>query len=299
VDVAFDHLLCDEEVFESSVTKIIASVDAIYWRVKAFGPGVCGDGFWTNPFVYTFTKPSPEPPSDLKASDTPDDQGHSITLTWTKSPDDGAGLNIVSYYRIYRSRSSELTDPIPISAFPWAACPDTFEFSPGSCSGLDSLMAMELSHTILIDSVTAGTTEYVDLFVPVNGAAYTYWLDAVAANGGMSAKIVTQIFPTEVSEEATVSLPQKYILYQNFPNPFNPTTEIRYQLPTDSHVVIVVYDVLGRKVQVLADALGAAGYRSLVWDSRDGFGREVGSGVYLVRMQAGDFVEVRKMLLIR
>ncbi|MFH1005905.1 MAG: T9SS type A sorting domain-containing protein [Candidatus Latescibacterota bacterium] len=158
---------------------------------------------------------------------------------------------------------------------------------------------MELNHTILIDSVASGVTEYVDLFVPVNGVPYTYWLDAVAANGGMSAKIVARFVQTAVGEEATVSLPQEYFLYQNSPNPFNPTTVIRYQLPTDSHVEIVVYDVLGRKVQVLADGLEAADYRSVVWDGRDDLGRKAGSGVYLVRMQAKDFVEVRKMALIR
>ncbi|MFH1006910.1 MAG: right-handed parallel beta-helix repeat-containing protein [Candidatus Latescibacterota bacterium] len=156
---------------------------------------------------------TPEPPSNLQAFDTPDDQGHSITLTWTKSPDDGAGWGVVSYYRIYRSRSSELTDPIPISAFPWSACPDTFEFSPGSCPGLDSLMAMEVNHTILIDSVAAGITEYVDAYVPVNGVHYYYWLDAVATNGGMSAKVVARFVQTDVNEETTVSLPQKYLLY--------------------------------------------------------------------------------------
>jgi hypothetical protein len=296
VGVALNHLWCDEVIFGSHVTKTIPPVDATYWRVKALGPGACSDGPWTSPFVYYIP---PEPPSNFQAFDTPADQGHSITLTWTKSSDDGAGLNIVSYYRIYRSRSSELTDPIPISSFPWSACPDTFEFSPGSCSGLDSLMAMELNHTILIDSVTAGCIEYVDTFVPVNGVPYTYWVDAVAANGGMSAKIVARFVQTAVGEEARVSLPQKYLLYQNFPNPFNPVTEIRYELPIDSHVEIVVYDVLGRKVQVLADGLEAAGYRSVLWDGRDDLGRKVGSGVYLVRMEAGDFVEVRKMALIR
>ncbi|MCD6335730.1 MAG: hypothetical protein J7M27_10435 [Candidatus Latescibacteria bacterium] len=243
---------------------------------------------------------SPEPPSNLQAFDTPDDQGHSITLTWTKSPDDGAGLNIVSYYRIYRSRSSELTDPISISSFPWSACPDTIEFSPGSCPALDSLMAMEVGHTILIDSVAAGITEYVDAFVPVNGVSYYYWLDAVAANGGMSAKVVAQIILTAVNEETGPSIPQEYFLYQNFPNPFNPSTEIRYRLAETGEVRLAIYDLLGQVVRELVAERQPAGWYRVSWEGKDEAGRLVSSGGYLYTLEVeGEFLETRKMMLLR
>jgi predicted GH43/DUF377 family glycosyl hydrolase len=103
----------------------------------------------------------------------------------------------------------------------------------------------------------------------------------------------------EETEEETQAVPLRFELSQNFPNPFNPVTTICYQLPESSRVTLAIYDLLGQKVQVLVDGFVDAGYRSVVWDGRDGFGREVGSGVYLVRMQAKDFVEVRKMALIR
>lgn len=100
---------------------------------------------------------------------------------------------------------------------------------------------------------------------------------------------------TDVEEEEDdQSLPENFSLSQNLPNPFNPTTEIRYQLPEASHVGLAIYDALGRKVQVLVDGLEDAGTRSVVWDAR-----EVGSGVYFVRMKADDFVEVRKMVVLR
>ena len=83
-------------------------------------------------------------------------------------------------------------------------------------------------------------------------------------------------------------------LSQNVPNPFNPVTEIRYQLPEASKVRLTVYDLLGQRVEILVDAFVEAGYRSVVWEAKD-----VASGVYLVRMEAGDFVEVRKMVLMR
>jgi len=100
------------------------------------------------------------------------------------------------------------------------------------------------------------------------------------------------------SVEAAV-LPQAFVLFQNFPNPFNASTAVKYQLPEASEVRLNVYNLLGQEVRRLVDGRVKAGTHSALWDSRDSLGREVGSGVYLVRMQAGDFVEVRKMALIR
>jgi hypothetical protein len=95
-------------------------------------------------------------------------------------------------------------------------------------------------------------------------------------------------------EEDDHSLPENFSLSQNFPNPFNPTTEIRYQLPEASEVRLTVYDLLGQQVQVLVDGFEDAGYRSVVWDAK-----EAGSGLYFVRMKTDDFVQVRKMVLMR
>ena len=95
------------------------------------------------------------------------------------------------------------------------------------------------------------------------------------------------------------SLPQTFALFQNYPNPFNPFTQIRYRLPQASEVRMVIYDLLGREVRRLVEEHVEAGYHSAVWDGRDGLGQEVGSGVYLIRMEAKGFVGVRKMALIR
>ncbi len=94
--------------------------------------------------------------------------------------------------------------------------------------------------------------------------------------------------------EMSARVPTAFGLSQNYPNPFNPTTEIRYQLPKASHVKLVVYDVLGHEMDVLVDQTMACGYWSVVWDAR-----EMASGLYFVRMEARDFVKVRKIALIR
>ena len=105
---------------------------------------------------------------------------------------------------------------------------------------------------------------------------------------------------TDVEEQKDVkALPQKFSLSPNFPNPFNPATEIRYQLPGASDVQIAIYNLLGQEVRQLVDGPVEAGYRSVLWDSRDSLGREVGSGVYLVQMKAKDFVQVRKMVKLQ
>ncbi len=89
-------------------------------------------------------------------------------------------------------------------------------------------------------------------------------------------------------------LPKTFALYQNYPNPFNPTTMIRYDLPADAHVVMKVYDLLGRPVQTLVDREETAGYKSIPFD-----GSGLSTGIYLYRLTAGDHSEIRRALVIR
>jgi hypothetical protein len=83
-------------------------------------------------------------------------------------------------------------------------------------------------------------------------------------------------------------------LHQNYPNPFNPTTTIRYELPKASIVTLSVFDILGREVSVLVNERRDAGSHEVNFCARN-----LASGVYLCRMQAGDFVQLRKLLLVQ
>lgn len=94
-------------------------------------------------------------------------------------------------------------------------------------------------------------------------------------------------------------LPDKFNVAQNYPNPFNPTTTIEFSLPERSQVRITVYNLLGQVVTRLVNKELPAGYHEVVWDSKDDNGHMVGSGVYLYRMEAGDFVKSYKMMLIK
>jgi hypothetical protein len=94
-------------------------------------------------------------------------------------------------------------------------------------------------------------------------------------------------------------IPNKFSLKQNFPNPFNPVTTLRYDLPENGHVNITIYDMLGRQVKTLINQIQDAGYRSVIWDATDDYGKPVSAGIYLYQIQAGDFIQTRKMVLLK
>jgi hypothetical protein len=97
---------------------------------------------------------------------------------------------------------------------------------------------------------------------------------------------------SSISEMADV--PREYRLYQNFPNPFNPSTIIRYDVPEVANVKITIYDILGRRVVLLVDTQSTPGRYSVEWDAG-----ELPSGVYFLHLQSRDFVGVRKLLLMK
>ena len=94
-------------------------------------------------------------------------------------------------------------------------------------------------------------------------------------------------------------VPQVFALHANYPNPFNPSTTIRYQLPHDAKVRLELFDVLGQKVRVLVRQGQLSGHYRVVWDGRDDAGRFAAAGVYFYRLQAGEQTQVRKLLLLK
>jgi len=94
-------------------------------------------------------------------------------------------------------------------------------------------------------------------------------------------------------------VPANFALTQNFPNPFNPVTNISFQLPVTSNVTVSVYNMMGQKVVELVQGSVDAGYHSVMWDSRDLHGEAVSSGVYLYTITAGDYQAVKKMVLMK
>jgi hypothetical protein len=99
--------------------------------------------------------------------------------------------------------------------------------------------------------------------------------------------------------QVTKALPKVYALYDNFPNPFNPATNIRYDLPMSSETTLAVYNVVGQLVKTLISAEQKAGEYSVQWDGSDEFGKEVASGIYYYVFRAGDYKSVKSMVLLK
>jgi hypothetical protein len=97
----------------------------------------------------------------------------------------------------------------------------------------------------------------------------------------------------------TVGAPKEFHLYDNFPNPFNPSTKIAFELPEASKVKLVIYDALGRELRTLTDEEHPAGYIELVWDGRNDGGTAISSGIYFFRLSAAKWNSVKKMILLR
>ena len=94
-------------------------------------------------------------------------------------------------------------------------------------------------------------------------------------------------------------LPNNYTLHQNYPNPFNPVTTLRYSLPYYAHVTITIYDLNGKEINQLVNTSQPAGHKTVQWNATDMHGKPVSAGVYLYQIQAGDFVQTRKMVLLK
>lgn len=94
-------------------------------------------------------------------------------------------------------------------------------------------------------------------------------------------------------------VPAEYILSQNYPNPFNPTTEINFSIPEDSNVNLKIFDITGKEVRALLDQNFNAGTYSATWDGKNNRGEVLPSGVYFYRIEAGNFTEAKKALLLK
>ena len=120
----------------------------------------------------------------------------------------------------------------------------------------------------------------------------------VTSSGESEPRFELRITPgtlTDVEESGPITeLPQAFDLKQNFPNPFNPSTNIQFELPERADVQLTVYDLMGREIAMLLNEARAAGRHSVTFDAS-----RLSSGVYIYRLQAGERVFTRKMVLIK
>ena len=101
----------------------------------------------------------------------------------------------------------------------------------------------------------------------------------------------------DVSEEPIIV--KEYKLHDAYPNPFNPTTTLRYDLPDDANVSITIYDLMGRKIRTLVREQMSAGHHASIWNASNDLGSSVSAGVYVYTITANDYRDVKKMILLK
>ena len=118
------------------------------------------------------------------------------------------------------------------------------------------------------------------------------------ANGNIDEGVTFAENCSQVSIDAEI-IPLKFQLHNAYPNPFNPVTTLRYDLPENSVVNIVVFDMMGREVRTLINQTQNAGHQSVVWDATNDYGKPVSAGIYLYQIQAGEYISTKKMVLLK
>jgi hypothetical protein len=143
------------------------------------------------------------------------------------------------------------------------------------------------------NGVSSGGYPYVDALAVVGNEVFVG--GSFTSAGGVSANNVARWNSgTSRVEQLSPTAPKTFLLEQNYPNPFNPSTTIRYQLPVASEVKLEVYDVLGKKIATLVNERQSAGSYQVVWNASG-----LSSGTYFYRLQAGTFVETKKMIMVK
>jgi hypothetical protein len=111
--------------------------------------------------------------------------------------------------------------------------------------------------------------------------------------------VVNELGTTSVEDNSSGTIPTNMMLEQNYPNPFNPETQISYQLATGGYISLTIHDLLGREIKTLVSEDQPSGNYSVSWDGRDESGNIVPSGIYLYSLKAGNFIESKKMILMK
>lgn len=173
----------------------------------------------------------------------------------------------------------------------------SFDIDPLDSVTVYEMIVLDESQVMVLDTIFTDTLNYLPI---LNNATYEWFVLAKDTRGGVtSSDTFTVIFDIQVSIDEVAGIPKTFALNQNYPNPFNPTTFIKYDLPKEAIVKIVIYDLMGRKVRTLVNEKQNAGYKSIIWNGRDNNGQMVSSGMYIYQMITDEFQKTKKMMLLK
>ena len=138
-------------------------------------------------------------------------------------------------------------------------------------------------------------------FTPNQQGTYTSLLRLMSNDPIQGTLLISLIGHSDgpVSTQETGSVPTGFSITQNFPNPFNPTTTIKYQIPSTGEVNLVIYNLLGGRVRMLVDRPQESGYHEVHWDGKNDAGLSLSSGIYVYRLNTANYSLVKKMVLLK
>ena len=183
------------------------------------------------------------------------------------------------------------------------------EVTPDSSVWWASSISININDHIIIGTVFSGALRSTDngdnwtkintgleLFPGFLAPVYSLTLNSTGKliAGSLSGSLFRSTESTTEIEEFSGELPENFSLSQNFPNPFNPVTNIRYVLNQHTNVRLIIYDLKGREVKQLVNDFQGPGWKTVTWNAS-----HVPSGMYFYRLTAGDFVQTRKMVLLK
>ena len=157
-----------------------------------------------------------------------------------------------------------------------------------------TIREMKIDHQSVFDEIFAAQAMFGEIEWDVS--VRDSMVEVTSENGALTLGVNASAAVLSINGEL---LPDVFFLHQNYPNPFNPVTTLRYDLPENSLVNVTVYDMLGRQVKTLINQTQDAGYKSLIWDATNDYGKPVSAGIYLYQIQAGEYISTKKMVLLK
>ena len=161
----------------------------------------------------------------------------------------------------------------------------------------------------LANGIAAGSGEImrvsydISMNTDFSGDVITWISEVYSADAGLnsipSSGIGFAILDANLSVDEEIEIPVKFALHPAYPNPFNPMTNIRYDLPQASYVDLRIFDLTGREVRTLAKGFDHAGTKTIIWDAKDNHGQSVSAGVYIYRLESSGLVQSQKLILLK
>jgi len=235
------------------------------WQFMNPTPGTSNTADNVVPAAFSLSEPSNNTQITIDESNV---NTGSITFTWGASSD----ANGDSLYYLMRAASAEIGD-----------------------HGMDTnATSITVSYVDIIEDMSENNVTAAALEWTVH---VTDGIDTVEADNAPFSITIDGANALRTYLEGL--LPDEFALHQNYPNPFNPVTTLRYDLAENAMVNIIIHDMLGRQVKTLINRTQDAGYKSVIWNATNDYGKPVSAGIYLYQIQAGESISTKKMVLLK